>query len=122
MLALKTTGTVNDLKIWIESSSDLIDFKLSFKTPTLDTCENPIFESIPFGNVQPADAEFDTYTSSSPSLGSFNTDRILGIWIKQEIKTNAYSSVLNSYDCENIEEILEDEKKLISFVIKVSYN
>ncbi len=121
LLALKTTGTVTDLRIWVESESDLIEFKLAFLYPTLDTCQHDIFESVPFGNIQPSQAEFAIYTSSSTALGSFNTDKTIGIWIKQEIKSSAYTSVLASYDCENINEILEDEKQLINFVLKVSY-
>jgi hypothetical protein len=122
LLALKATGVTTDLKIWLEASSDLIDFKLAFVEPEPDDCSNPIFESIPFNTVQPSQATFGVYTQSSPPLTSFTSESYLGIWIKQEIKDNAYTIVRNKYKCDDFKDNLENEKQIINFTIRVEHN
>lgn len=88
MIVLYNTSgqEVLDLRIYIESDSKYIDYKIAAVASAHDSQGCPIFESIPFTNQLPS-ATLEYHDVDSPIVvDEFGNQKVIGLWIQRSLK------------------------------------
>lgn len=118
LIVLKnTTGsTVNDISIYT-MSGDLATYKIAAVAPTVDSCGNKVFESIPDGNTLPYQAILETHEGSgqAETVDTLAANDLIGIWIERDLTPDAYTELdgktgAPSLDCDTLATLLEAQQ------------